>query len=171
VRVQAAAFRPNRRQRRCWNRHQGLSILRRDLAFDAEHFDLYLRYQRRRHPGGGMDEDSRDQYRHFLLHSNVTTELLEFREGGVLRMVSLVDRLSDGFSSVYTFFEPDMPGSSFGTFSVLSQVQRCVDAGLPYLYLGYWIAQSPKMAYKASFSPIEGLIEGAWKVVAERLDG
>jgi arginine-tRNA-protein transferase len=109
-----------------------------------------------------MDQDSREQYQHFLLHSNVATDLYEFREGGVLRMVSLVDRLVDGLSSVYTFFEPVVPGASFGTYNVLWQIDRCRALGLPYLYLGYWIAESRKMSYKASFRPAEGLVAGVW---------
>ena len=76
-----------------------------------------------------MDQDSREQYQHFLLHSNVATDLFEFREAGVLRMVSLVDRLVDGLSSVYTFFEPDVPGASFGTYNVLWQIDRCREPG------------------------------------------
>ena len=115
-----------------------------------------------------MDQDSREQYQHFLLQSNVTTDLLEFREQGVLRMVSLVDRLADGLSSVYTFFEPQVAGASYGTFSVLWQVERCRVLGLPHLYLGYWIAESRKMAYKASFRPIEGLVEGVWGRIGEQ---
>jgi arginine-tRNA-protein transferase len=109
-----------------------------------------------------MDQDSREQYQHFLLHSNVATDLYEFREGDHLRIVSLVDRLGDGLSSVYTFFEPDPPSASYGTFSILWQIERCRELGLPYLYLGYWIRESPKMAYKATFRPIEGLRGGRW---------
>jgi arginyl-tRNA--protein-N-Asp/Glu arginylyltransferase len=109
-----------------------------------------------------MDHDSREQYQHFLLQSNVDTDLFEFRQQGVLRMVSLVDRLGDGLSSVYTFFEPGVPGSSFGTFSVLWQIERCRAMGLANVYLGYWIGESRKMAYKATFQPIEGLNDGAW---------
>ena len=110
-----------------------------------------------------MDQDSREQYQHFLLHSNVDTDLFEFRENGALRMVSLVDQLVDGLSSVYTFYEPGLPRSSFGTFNILWQIERCKRLGLPYLYLGYWIAESHKMAYKAGFMPIEGLVGARWQ--------
>jgi leucyl-tRNA---protein transferase len=163
VRVPVATFRANRTQRRCLRDHANLDAFRRDLAFDSEHYALYLRYQRDRHPGGGMDQDSREQYQHFLLHSNVATELVEFREDGVLRMVSLVDRLADGLSSVYTFFEPGVSGTSYGTYNILWQIERCRLLAVPYLYLGYWIADSRKMAYKASFRPIEGYVDGEWR--------
>lgn len=120
-----------------------------------------------RHPGGGMDQDSREQYQHFLLHSNVTTDLYEFRLDGQLQMVSLVDRLSDGLSSVYTFFEPRIAGSSLGTYGILWQVGECRRLRLDYLYLGYWIADSGKMAYKATFRPIEGLLGNSWQRLQE----
>ena len=165
VRVPVATFAPNRTQRRILRTHGALAVTRRELGYDAEHYALYLRYQRHRHPGGGMDQDSREQYQHFLLHSNVATDLVEFREGCVLRMVSLVDRLADGLSSVYTFFEPDVRATSYGTFNILWQIRRCQELGLPYLYLGYWIAESAKMAYKATFRPIEGLVDGRWAVL------
>jgi leucyl-tRNA---protein transferase len=167
VRVRVEAFRPTRTQRKCWRRHSGLTAVGRSLAFDHEHYALYLRYQQQRHSGGGMDQDSREQYQHFLLHSNVDTDLVEFREGGLLRMVSLVDRLADGLSSVYTFFEPGIHGSSYGTYNVLWQIARCRELGLPHLYLGYWIAASRKMAYKATFRPIEGLLDGGWRRLVE----
>jgi arginine-tRNA-protein transferase len=165
VRVPVATFRPNRTQRRVARAHAALAVTRRELGYDAEHYALYLRYQRHRHPGGGMDQDSREQYQHFLLHSNVATDLVEFRDDGVLRMVSLVDRLADGLSSVYTFFEPGMQGTSYGTYNILWQIRRCGELGLPYLYLGYWIGASAKMAYKATFRPIEGLVDGRWAVI------
>jgi arginine-tRNA-protein transferase len=165
VRVPVAKFLPNRAQRRCWRRHGAMALRHCELAFEPEHYALYLRYQRSRHPGGGMDQDSREQYQHFLLHSNVATELVEFREGEVLRMVSLVDHLSDGLSSVYTFFDPDVVGASYGIFNVLWQIAECRRRGLAYLYLGYWIADSQKMAYKAGFQPLEGLRDGEWRAL------
>lgn len=162
VRVPVNQFRPNRSQKRALRVADQLTVVRRDLAYDSAHYALYLRYQRLRHPGGGMDQDSREQYQHFLLHSNVATDLFEFRQGPELRIVSLVDNLADGLSSVYTFYEPEPPSASYGTFSILWQIEQCRALGLAYVYLGYWIGESRKMAYKAAFRPIEGLIAGRW---------
>jgi leucyl-tRNA---protein transferase len=165
VRVPAESFAPNRAQRRAWRNHAHLTAATLDLKYNAEHYALYLRYQSRRHSGGGMDQDSREQYRHFLLQSNVDTRLVEFREDGVLRMVSIIDELHDGISSVYTFFDPNVPAASFGTYNILWQIELCRELGLDYLYLGYWIASSRKMAYKIQFRPMQGLIDGQWQPI------
>jgi arginyl-tRNA--protein-N-Asp/Glu arginylyltransferase len=165
VRILAEEFRSNRTQRRSWKKHARLTSEMLDLKYSPEHYALYLRYQSQRHAGGGMDQDSREQYRHFLLQSNVDSKLIEFREDGLLRMVSIIDELHDGLSSVYTFFDPDAPGGSFGTYNILWQIDLCRRLDLPYLYLGYWIAQSRKMAYKIQFQPMQGLIDGHWQPV------
>ena len=163
VRVAAEEFRPGRTQRRIWKKHAALDAVVTDLKYSHEHYALYLRYQSVRHAGGGMDQDSREQYRHFLLQSNVNSRLVEFRENSALRMVSILDELQDGLSSVYTFFDPEIPAASYGTFNILWQIDRCVQQDRPYLYLGYWIAQSRKMAYKIKFQPMQGLIDGKWQ--------
>jgi arginine-tRNA-protein transferase len=163
VRIAVDGYRPSRSQKRALKQHQHLQIDTQPLKCRLEHYALYLRYQSQRHSGGGMDNDSRDQYAHFLLQSRVDTRLIEFRDQGRLMMVSIVDFLPDGLSSVYTFFEPDLRGASFGTYNILWQIQACRELGLPYLYLGYWIQASPKMAYKARFTPMEGLINGRWQ--------
>ena len=163
VRLPVAELNPNRSQKRALKLHGNLRARELPLVFVEAHFALYQRYQQARHRGGGMDEDSHDQYAQFLLQSRVDTRLIEFSDDRGIRMVSLIDVLDDGLSSVYTFFDPDIPGSSFGVYNILWQARQCLALGLPYLYLGYWIAQSQKMAYKARFQPIEGLIDGHWQ--------
>ena len=166
VRLPVAEFKAARHQKRAWSKHGHIEASTQGLRFRIEHYNLYLRYQAQRHAGGGMDQDSRDQYSHFLLQSRVNTRLVEFREDGKLIMVSIVDFLADGISSVYTFFDPDINGASLGTYNILWQIEQCRSLGLPYLYLGYWIAESRKMAYKARFKPIEGLVDGRWSRLA-----
>lgn len=165
VRIDIANFAPTRSQRRALKRHAGLDATVQPLEDRDEYFELYQRYQAARHSDGEMNNDSREQYRNFLLQSHVDSVLVEFREAGTLRMVSLIDILHDGLSSVYTFYDPDETTASYGTYNVLWQVELCRRLRLPYLYLGYWIKESRKMAYKSNFNPLQGLIQGVWQTL------
>lgn len=167
VRVAVDEFVPNRSQERSCRRHADLVATLHALQDKPEYFELYRRYQQARHRDGGMDDDSPEQYRGFLLQSHVDTMLVEFREAGVLRMVSVIDVLADGLSAVYTFYDPDVERASYGTYNVLWQIELCRKLELPYLYLGYWIRDSRKMAYKANFRPLQGLLDGVWQPVPE----
>lgn len=164
VRVVVNEFVPNRTQRRVLKANAGVTVSIQAPYFDAEHFALYQRYQAARHAGGGMDHDDKEQYTHFLVASQVDSYLLVFRERGKVQMVSLIDSVADGFSAVYTFFDPDLPKRSLGVFNVLWQIDLARQFRVPYLYLGYWIADSQKMAYKQQYQPLQGFIDADWRV-------
>ncbi len=159
VRLPAADFVPNRSQRRAWRDNvSDIAVAIGPAHFDPEHFALYRRYLAARHAKGGeMAEDASERsYRRFLVEPwGGTTWLIEFRYSGRLSGVAVTDVTEQGLSAVYTFFDPDLSARSLGSFAILTQIQLTQRLARPFLYLGYWIADSPKMAYKERFRPIE----------------
>ena len=166
VRVPAATYRPTRSQRRVARRNEG--VTGRDLPPIAlsEHFQLFRRYIRSRHGDGGMAGMSFDDYRAMVQETPVSTRLIEFRDpAGALYGVCLTDSLDDGLSLVYSFFEPERADDSPGSFIIMWHLEQALRRGLPYVYLGYWIDGSRKMAYKTNFRPAEALGPEGWRTL------
>jgi len=164
ARVLVDRFERNANQRRIWRKN--LDIVSTDVFPQAtqEQYLLFKQYLKERHENGGMSEMSHLDYEFMVEDTPVRSVVVEYRERkplgenpGPLLAVALTDILPDGISMVYSFFDSDLPKRSLGKFMVLDQIERARAAGLPYLYLGYWVKNSPKMAYKSSFKPLEVL--------------
>jgi arginine-tRNA-protein transferase len=172
-RIVVAEFVANRSQMRAQRRHSDLTTNIMPLQFIQEHFNLYHAYQQSRHAspldqdGEHTLQDEESQYREFLIHSQIDSYLVEFREQGILKMVSVIDAVSDGLSSVYTFYDTQDPHSSYGTYGILWQIKTARELKLPYVYLGYYIQNSRKMSYKAKFKPLEALIRNTWQLLPQ----
>lgn len=167
VRIPAAQFRPGRTMRRIQSINADLAIVERPARATEEDYGLFLEYQRHRHGDSDMARMSEADFATMVEEGNAGTSLFEFRDaGGTLAGVMLTDRLEDGFSAVYSYFDPREDRRSLGTFMILSLVRQALHEGLPYVYLGYWIEDSRKMAYKQRFQPLEVLTEAGWRARA-----
>lgn len=174
VRITLQDFTSSRSQKRAYKQHQNLIATVLPVAFYEEHFALYAAYQKARHSSQELENDDKlnkdekpeqdnaEQYRNFLCQTNVESVLVEFREDDQLKMVSVIDIVGDGISAVYTFYNTNDLQTSYGTYNVLWQIEWAKSFNLPYLYLGYWIKDSQKMAYKQNFKPLEKFIDGEW---------
>ena len=169
VRVPVNEFQLNRTQKRVWRRNQDVAVEARPPVFDPEHFALYERYQAARHPGSSMDDPDPERYHSFFFSRQVKTVLYELRltpvsgaEPGRLLGVAVVDVLRDALSAMYTFFEPDLRARGLGVYTILWQIAEARRLGLSWLYLGYWIEECHKMAYKIHYQPLEALDKGKW---------
>ena len=169
VRIRVAEFRPGRSLKRVWRRNADLTAKEIPPRATLEQFELFSRYQHSRHADGGMALMDFADYRAMVEDTPVDTRIVEFREpDGRLVAVSLTDRLGDGLSGVYKIFDPDETRRSAGTHIVLWHIERAREIGLPYVYLGYWIADCRKMTYKTRFQPLEALGVGGWRLMRER---
>jgi arginine-tRNA-protein transferase len=162
--VLVGGFAPNRTQRRIWRKNANVTMRLVPPYATREHYALFRRYVLSRHAGGGMADMDFADYRAMIEDSPVSTHLAEYREpDGRLFGVCLTDRMSDGQSLVYSFFEPSAEARSPGGFMVLAAIATAQTQGLDYVYLGYWIGQSRKMAYKRTYQPLEALTPNGWQ--------
>ncbi len=168
LRIPVAHFRPNRNQRRTWRRNTDLETSFEPPTYRSEHFALYKRYQGYRHPEGDMDFEDPADYARACLDSPLDTRLVSFRKPeGQLLAVAITDFLEGGLSAVYTFFEPAAARRSLGTYAILWQIAHAQRHGLTHLYLGYWVQQCAKMAYKGQFQPAEVWSGWQWRTLSE----
>ncbi|MGQ0675973.1 MAG: arginyltransferase, partial [Rhodospirillales bacterium] len=169
VRVAAARFTPSRSLRRVARANEDLIGAVLPPSASMEQFRLFQRYQLSRHGDGEMARMSFEDYRGMVEETAVGTALVEFRgPDGRLLAACLFDRLNDGLSAVYSYFEPEASGRGLGTHAVLWLIDQARRESRPYVYLGYWIADSRKMAYKTRFKPLECLSDGHWQAMAPR---
>ncbi|MEX2963594.1 arginyltransferase [Microbulbifer sp. TYP-18] len=167
TRIPVNLFRPNRGQRRCWRRNSDLEALQVQSIDTDEHYELYARYIENRHADGEMYPPSRQQLRDFLIPAWDSTCYVEFRAQGRLVATAVTDLLIAGMSAIYTFFDPEERQRGLGNYCILYQIQWARQLGLDSLYLGYWIEQCDKMAYKRQFRPVEMLRGNHWSRLSE----
>ncbi len=170
VRVMAPMFMPTTTQKKLLRRHADLEVSACEPWATAEQWSLLRRYLAARHPQGGMAAMDAHDYADMVEQTPVDTVVVEYREPSVdglpgkLVGCCLTDKQSDGLSMIYSFYETDSAARrGLGSFIILDHIIRAGDAGLPYVYLGYWIDDCDRMAYKKSYQPAEALISGVWK--------
>jgi leucyl-tRNA---protein transferase len=170
VRVLAAEFEANGTQRKLMRRHAGLEVSACKPWTTDEQYSLLRRYLAARHPGGGMAEMDESDFADMVEQTPVRTYVIEYREPSVdgrpgkLVGACLSDQQSDGLSMIYSFFDVGPQArKGLGTFIILDHIIRASRAGLPYVYLGYWVEGSTRMAYKTGFRPLERLGRDGWR--------
>ena len=153
VRIRAAEFQPSRAQRRNLKRNRDLALTLHDPTATEEQYLLFNAYQRRRHGGGEMAKMDMIDYQALIEETPLDTIIAEARDqSGVLVGVCLIDRLADGLSAVYSFFDPTHSDRGLGTYLILWTIEQARADARQYVYLGYWVAGSPKMAYKSKLA-------------------
>lgn len=169
VRIPARRFKLSRTMRRVRKQNAGLELVPRPPQPTGEQFDLFRRYQADRHGESEMARMSEGDFAAMIEDGGESAEIFELRAdfGASLVGVMLADRLTDGYSAVYSFFDPDGRKQSLGTDMIIRLVEETARKGLEHVYLGYWISGSRKMAYKAKFQPLELLEEGVWRELTD----
>ena len=165
TRIPVRSFIPNRTQRRTLKRGQSVEVNCLSLVNKPEHYKLYGKYINQRHADGDMYPTSYTQFKDFLLSDQFDTCLMEFKFEGRLVAVAVTDKLDDGLSAVYTYFDPEQTALSLGVLTILHQIEYARRENLDYLYLGYWIKDCAKMRYKLQYRPIEISIANRWTLL------
>lgn len=165
VRLAVQDFKPSRKQKRCLQSNAGTSVIIKPAVFEREHYEMYLRYQKHRHADSNMANSSPEDYINFLSSSWCHTRFVEFSIQNELAGVAIVDYLDNSLSAVYTFFEPKFSSYSLGVYAVLWQIEQAKRLGLRYVYLGFWIKNCQKMAYKIQYQPLQGFVNQGWQVL------
>lgn len=163
VRIPVHDFKFNRSQMRTLKKNADLKTRYQKPSFMEEHYQLFKRYTESRHPDN-KQESGPEEYGDFLLKGLDESALVEFRLDEKLLAVAVIDFLNSAISAVYTFYDPDLPQRSLGTFAVLWQIQMAKNAGLDWLYLGFWVEGSEKMDYKKKYRPLQALIDQNWRL-------
>ncbi len=163
VRIDVENFERRRSLARIWKRNAEITAHVVPSRATSEQFDLFTEYQRSRHSNSDMANMGFYEYSAMIEDSPINTYLIEYRTpASDLVAVCLTDQTDDGLSAVYSFFSADPDYAGLGNFVVLWLIEHAQALGLPYVYLGYWIAESPKMAYKTRFKPLEALGTEGW---------
>jgi len=172
ARIRVADFVPGRSQRRAMRRNAELRRTASAPWATEEQYVLFRRYLDSRHADGGMADMDIFEFAAMMEETPVRSQVVEYAVTGSdgrrrLAGVCLTDVLDDGLSLVYSFYDPDRAGDSLGTYIILDHVAMAREAGLPYVYLGYWVPGSPKMGYKARFSSLEIYHRGNWREIGD----
>lgn len=164
ARIAVQDFKANRSQQRCWQKNRHISTIIKPARFEYAHYQLYLHYQHSRHTGGDMAEASPEDYIEFLSSSWCETMFVEFSLAGELAGIAVVDDLNNALSAVYTFFNPKFSNYGLGVYAVLWQIEHAKQLQKDFVYLGYWIKDCQKMAYKNNYQPLQILRNKQWQV-------
>lgn len=163
VRLDVNKFKASKQQKRCWNKNTDITTISHPAQYNEDHFQLYSRYLSSRHPESGMDPLSKTAYQDIINSEWCNSELLEFRKNQTLVAVAVIDKLKDGLSAVYTFFEPELSHLSLGILAIQHQIALVRQRNLTWLYLGFWNSESQKMSYKTHFQPLQYFVTNDWQ--------